>query len=182
MSQYLRKVIFSGLALLCASVLPAVDVQVQGVIIALPDPIRPFIATGASPVVVSAGSSLRLIIPSAVEGEIGATIDMAPMPPDLSLAAFWPEYLLGIQEEAGDAVIEEAAWRRGALQGKTAMAATKDQGGEAFTTKVYMLSSKGEDAFFAVEVQIAKGQDAKGIEKQIDLALTKARPVEKGAP
>jgi len=180
--QRLCKVIFSGLAALWTGVLPAVDVQVQGIVIALPDPIRPFIATEASPVVVPAGSSLRLIIRSAVEGKMAATIDVAPMPPDLSLAAFWPEYLKGIQEEARDAAIEEAIWKRGILQGKTAMAVAKDQGGDAFTTKIYMLSSKGNDAFFSVEVQIAKGQDAKDIEKQIDLALAKVRLVKKGAP
>lgn len=77
-----------------------------------------------------------------------ATIDIAPMPPDLSLNAFWPEYLLGVQEESDGAAVEEAAWKRGALLGKTAMASTNDQGGEAFTTKVYMLSFKGGDAFF----------------------------------
>ncbi len=172
----------AGMLIFWANVALAVDVQVHEIGISFPDPMKPFIATDADPVTIEPETSLRLIWPSVEVDGIAATIDVAPMPPELSLEEFWPEYLEGLQEESEGGGIEERDWKRGALYGKAAESVARDEGGAANVSKVYMLALKGDDAFVAIELRIAEGQDAKLIEREIDLALTKAKMVKQEAP
>lgn len=160
----------------------AVEVRLQGISVDFPEPVRPFVQGDHQPISIGSGESLRLIWPAAEPDTFKATIDVAPMPPDLSLEGFWPEYLEGLTEEAGAGPINEAAWKRGRLTGNVATVKAQDATNAQVFTKVYMLSPKGQAAWMAVELHVADGVDQQAIERAIDLALTKARTLQQDKP